>query len=254
MRSAVIVADTRGPADVHGVHGTHGLTHWTCLARRAGLHGGWEAVEWARLPPGGVSGEHLHTRTEEVYVLLTGRGEITLDGHPHPVEAGDVVLTGLGTTHGLRNTGAEALDWLVIEMPARPHSHDHQDARPVGPPAPFPRPRVPIMRHAVVTNLRRVGPIDPGVVLTGPLIRLEAVRLAPGARVELAADGVEHTVFVTAGRGRAAAGEVRVPMEPGRSVTLPLGTSAAFTAGHDGLEYVHAVLAVAPPSGGGAAE
>ncbi|GAA1153253.1 hypothetical protein GCM10009664_21500 [Kitasatospora gansuensis] len=230
MRSTVIVADTRGPADVHGVHGAHGLTHWACLARRPGLLGGWEAVEWASLPPGGVSGEHLHTRTEEAYILLTGRGEIILDGRPHPVEAGDVVLTGLGTTHGLRNAGTEALDWLVIEMPA-----------------PLPRPRTPILRHAVVTNLRRVGPIDPGVVLTGPLRHLELVRLRPGERTELAADATEHTVFVTAGSARAASAAVRVPLEPGRSVTLPLGSSAAFTAGNDGLEYVHAVLTV-PPS------
>ncbi|WP_405020038.1 cupin domain-containing protein [Kitasatospora sp. NBC_00070] len=230
MRGTVIVSDTRGPADVHGVHGTRGLTRWACLARRPGLLGGWEAVEWASIPPGGVSGEHLHTRTEECYVLLTGRGVVTLDGRPHPVEAGDVVLTGLGTTHGLRNAGTEALDWLVIEMPA----------------VPLPRPRMPILRHAVVTNLRRVGPIDPGVVLTGPLRHLELVRLRPGERVELSADATEHTVFVTAGRGRAAAADVRVPLEPGRSVTLPLGSSAALTAGNDGLEYVHAVLTVPP--------
>ncbi|WP_457031561.1 cupin domain-containing protein [Kitasatospora sp. P5_F3] len=229
MRGTVIVADTRGPAEVHGVHGAAGLTRWACLARRPGLLGGWEAVEWASLPPGGVSGEHLHTRTEEAYVLLTGRGEIILDGRPQPVEAGDVVLTGLGTTHGLRNAGTEALDWLVIEMPVLPLS------------------RPPILRHAVVTNLRRVGPIDPGAVLTGPLRHLELVRLRAGQRVELAADATEHTVFVTAGRGRAAAADVRVPLEPGRSVTLPLGSSAAFTAGGDGLEYVHAVLTV-PPS------
>ncbi|MFI6444028.1 cupin domain-containing protein [Kitasatospora sp. NPDC050543] len=54
-------------------------------------------------PPGGAGGEHLHIRTEEVHVLLTGRGEITLDGHPHPVRAGDAVLSGLGTRHSLRN-------------------------------------------------------------------------------------------------------------------------------------------------------
>ncbi|WP_441249286.1 cupin domain-containing protein [Kitasatospora sp. McL0602] len=228
MRHAVIVADTRQPADVHGVHGTRGLTQWACLARRAGLRGGWEAVEWARIPPGGVSGEHLHTRTEEVYVLLGGQGEITLDGRPTRVTAGDAVLTGLGTTHGLRNTGTEALEWLVIEMPAAPNA-----------PAP-----APVLRHAVITNLRRVGPVDPGVVFTGPLRRLEVVRLAPGEKAVLETDGVEHTVFVTTGSGRAATGDVRVPLMPGRALTLPLGTGAALTAGLDGLEYVHAVLAV----------
>lgn len=228
MRHAVIVADTRQPVDVHGVHGTRGLTQWACLARRAGLRGGWEAVEWARIPPGGVSGEHLHTRTEEVYVLLSGRGEITLDGRPSPVRAGDAILTGLGTTHGLRNAGTEALEWLVIEMPAAPAAEG----------------RTPPLRNTVITDLRRVGPVDPGTVFTGPMRTLQVTRLAAHERAELRTDGVEHTVFVTGGSGRAATGDVRLPLVPGRALTLPLGTGAALSAGLDGLEYVHAVLAV----------
>ncbi|MEK8104586.1 cupin domain-containing protein [Micromonospora sp. M12] len=80
------------------------------------MTGGWEAVEWARLPPGGLSGEHLHTRTEEVYILLTGGGHIILNGRSTPVRAGDVVLTGIGTRHGLLNTGPAPLSWLVVEL------------------------------------------------------------------------------------------------------------------------------------------
>jgi mannose-6-phosphate isomerase-like protein (cupin superfamily) len=224
MRRSVIVADTAHPADVYGVHGTEGLTQWACLARGAGLAGCWEAVEWARIPVGGVSGAHLHTRTEEVYVLLGGQGEITLDGRPHPVRAGDAVLTGLGTTHGLRNLGEEALEWLVIELTAAP-------VRASG-------------RHAVVTDLRRTGPIDPASIFTRPLRTLEQAQLPPGARAAFHADGVEHTVFVVAGSGRAATGDVRVPLVPGRALTLPLGTSVALTAGLGGLEYLHAELAV----------
>ncbi|GAA1938568.1 cupin domain-containing protein [Kitasatospora viridis] len=234
MRSAVIVASTRERADVYGVHGTTGLTHWTCLARRTGLHGGWEAVEWACLPPGGVSGEHLHTRTEEVYVILRGRGVVTLDGRPHDVAAGDAVLTGLGTRHGLRNTGTEPLEWFVIEMTAM------ETPTATG---------APIMHSTVVTNLRRVGGVDPRVVFTGPLHGIEVAWLRPGERIELVADTVEHTVFVAQGGGRAApfgdgTGEVRVPLAPGTALTLPLGTGVRLTAGPDGLEYVHAVLAV----------
>ncbi|GAA2135520.1 hypothetical protein GCM10009760_14160 [Kitasatospora kazusensis] len=246
MRHAVIVADNRQPADVHGVHGTRGLTQWACLARRAGLGGGWEAVEWACVPAGGVSGEHLHTRTEEVYVLLAGRGEITLDGRPVPVRAGDAVLTGLGTTHGLRNTGTEPLEWLVIEMPARTTAPNPTRPDPAAPDPVVPHPAAPdpILRHAVITNLRRVGPVDPGAVFTGPLRTLEVTRLAARERAVLRTDGVEHTVFVTRGSGRAATGDVRIPLMPGRALTLPLGTGAALTAGLDGLEYVHAVLAV----------
>jgi len=221
MRGPVIVADTRQPVDVYGVHGARGLTQWACLARRAGLDGGWEAVEWARIPAGGVSGEHLHTRTEEVYVLLAGRGEVTLDGRPYPVAAGDAVLTGLGTRHGLRNVGDTALEWLVIEMPVGPAAEP---------------------RHAVVRDLWSAGPVDPHGVFRGPLRLLEAVRLPAGGRTVLRADGVEHTLFVTGGSGRAAVDGEAVPLVPGRALTLPLGSAVRVTAGQAGMACLHAEL------------
>jgi mannose-6-phosphate isomerase-like protein (cupin superfamily) len=239
MHSPVIVANTSNPADVHGVHGADGLTHWTCLARRAALHGAWEAVEWASLPPGGASGEHLHTRTEEVYLLLSGRGEIALDGRRSPVAAGDLVLTGLGTTHGLRNTGDGPLDWLVIEITAATPS-------PTDPLATEEQ----LMHSTVVNDLRRAGPIDPRPVLSGPLRVVEVVGLSADRHAEFSTEGVEHTVFVTGGRGLARSHRnpaVGIPLNPGSALTLPLGSGATVTAGPDGLEYVHAVLAVPPP-------
>ncbi|AUY49049.1 cupin domain-containing protein [Streptomyces sp. CB01881] len=230
VRSAVVVADTGTPADVHDVHGAAGVAQWACLARRAGLAGDWEAVEWVRLPPGGVSGEHRHTRTREVDVLLTGNGEITLDGRPYAVGAGDAVLTAAGTRHGLRNLGASALERLVIELPAQ-----WDTAAAVG--------------STVIRDLRNAGPVDPSAVLGGPLRLLRFARLAPGERDGHAADGVEHTLFVTAGGGRAAAGNVRLPLRPGVALTLPLGSVADLADGPGGLEYVHAELVVERTAG-----
>ncbi|MFB7472010.1 cupin domain-containing protein [Kitasatospora sp. NPDC056184] len=226
MRSAVVIADTTAPADVHGVHGAAGITQWTCLARRTGLAGDWEAVEWARIPAGGISGEHLHTRTREVYVLLTGEGEVTLDGRPHGVRAGDAVLTAAGTRHGLRNTGTGPLEWLVIELPAHPEEFDSGGR--VG--------------STVVRDLRRTGPLDPSAVIGGPLRLLRHVELVTGERDFLLADGVEHTAFVLGGHGRAGAGDVRVPLRPGTALTLPLGTAVDLAAGPGGLAFLHAEL------------
>ncbi|GAB2629721.1 hypothetical protein GCM10027168_71650 [Streptomyces capparidis] len=262
MREAPVVATVRHPADVYGVHAADGLSRWACLARRAGLHGAWEAVEWAWLPPGGVSGEHLHSRTEEVYVLLGGRGVITLDGTPHRVGPGAAVLTGLGTRHGLRNTGRDPLSWLVVELTATPGPPAATPGIPTPTPAPagsvtpteggptVPRPdtRPPGRGSAVVPDLRRTGPVDPGRVLTGPLRLIAVDRLRPGGRATLDADGVEHTVFVTGGTGQARTRGTRVPLGHGTGLTLPLGSSATLTAGPGGLEYFHAVLAV--PEGG----
>lgn len=116
MRDGLVVGDLDSPSVVHGVHGADGVSHWKCLARRTGLAGDWEAVEAAWLPPGGLSGEHTHTRTEEVYFILSGEGEVLLNGTAIAVGPGDTILTGLGARHGLRNVGGAELSWLVIEI------------------------------------------------------------------------------------------------------------------------------------------
>lgn len=116
MPGELVVGDTGSASLVYGVHGTDGVSGWKCFTRRTGLAGDWEAIEWARLPPGGISGEHVHTRTEELYFIISGQGVILLNGNRSPVRAGDLVLTGVGATHGLVNTGDEELRWLVIEV------------------------------------------------------------------------------------------------------------------------------------------
>jgi mannose-6-phosphate isomerase-like protein (cupin superfamily) len=232
----VIIGDLEDPSVVHGVHGTTGLSQWKCLARRAGLFGSWEAVEWAWIPPGGISGEHVHTRTEEIYFILSGRGEMTLDGRPHTVGPGHLILTGLGTRHGLRNIGDEGLGWLVIELtsPASvPSTQPERGARDV---------------NAEIFNLRQRGEVDPRSTFTGPLRSIRLVNLEPGQKSALAAAGVEHTLFMLDGSGEITSGESVVPLKYGVSVTLPLGTETVITAGADGLEYFLASLDV--PGGG----
>ncbi|WP_257445953.1 cupin domain-containing protein [Archangium lipolyticum] len=236
MREGLIIGDLEEPSVVHGVHGTTGLSQWKCLARRTGLFGAWEAVEWAWIPPGGISGEHMHTRTEEIYFILSGRGEMTLDGRPHPVGPGSLILTGLGTRHGLRNIGDEGLGWLVIEL-SRPatalRNPPERGGRDV---------------NAEVFNLRQRGEVDPRSTFTGPLRSIRLVKLEPGRKSPLAATGVEHTLFTLDGSGEITSGEAVVPLKYGVSVTLPLGTETVITAGAGGLEYFLASLEV--PGGG----
>jgi mannose-6-phosphate isomerase-like protein (cupin superfamily) len=111
-----VIADLDEPSVVHNVHGAPGASWWKCFARRNDLFGSWEAVEWAALPPGGISGEHVHSRTEELYFIVSGNGIMLLDGQEYPVQSGDLILNGLGTRHGLRNVGDCQLTWLVIEV------------------------------------------------------------------------------------------------------------------------------------------
>jgi len=120
MSDGMVVADLDQASVVYGVHGADGASEWKAFARRHDLFGSWEAVEWAALPPGGISGEHVHTRTEELYFIISGTGTMLLDGQEHPVRGGDLILNGIGTRHGLINSGGDRLTWLVVEVVGPP--------------------------------------------------------------------------------------------------------------------------------------
>lgn len=262
MRDGLIVGDLERPSVVYGVHGTAGDSRWKCLARRAGLYGAWEAVEWAWLPPGGVSGEHRHTRTEEVYFILSGRGEMWINGHRREVKPGHLVLTSLGVQHGLRNVSEEGLGWLVIELlsPATDavlnrRARDVQDDSSRGGTRAWQQVKSQSRNpeespmNAVILNLRQTPEVDPRSVFTGPLRKIQLVNLQPGQKAELSAVDAEHTLFVLSGSGQAASSkEACVSLKYGVSVTLPLETNLAIVAGEEGLEYFLATLEV--PAGG----
>ncbi|MFC9304499.1 cupin domain-containing protein [Streptomyces albidoflavus] len=243
--TGLIVGDVSGPAQIHGVHGTTGVTQWKALASGADLRGGWEAVEWACVPPGGVSGEHLHTRTEEVYFVLSGTGEIYLDGTAHPIGPGSLILTGLGTVHGLRNTGGTDLAWLVIEMRSPHFSAALAADGHTAPPSTPAKEEFPV-RTARLYDLRAERSVSPSDVFTGPMRSISLRAVDPAATTELSADGCEHMVFVLSGTGWVENGTDTAELGPGTAVTLPLGVRARIGADRGQiLEFFHAEVAVA---------
>lgn len=233
--TAVLVSSTREPAEVVGVHGAAGKTQWTCFTRRAGLVADWEAIEWASVPPGGLSGEHLHTRTEEIYVIMTGRGEMSLDGVGTEVSSGDMILTTTGTRHSLRNTGDVPLDWLVIEL-LSPQTASAVRGRSKSPER--------TKMNSKIVNLRSEGRFDPREVFAGGLEETVIEQLSAGNDLSLDATECEHTVFVISGQGVAVHEHGKVELTAGTSVTLPRGARLTIEPGSDGLEIFRASLRI----------
>lgn len=113
--------------------GRYGFSGRTFARVRA--HGGAREIEFARvverpggslrfidlsvLAPGADIGLHTHERdNEEMYVIVSGRGVMSLDGEEFEVGPGDVILNRPGGTHGLRNTGDAELRMVVVEIQA----------------------------------------------------------------------------------------------------------------------------------------
>ncbi|MFI5475641.1 cupin domain-containing protein [Streptomyces cacaoi] len=217
------IGTVAGAATVHGVHGAAGRTHWKCFAGRRQLDSPTEAVEWASIPPGGLSGEHRHTRTEEIYLILQGHGEFLFNGFPQRVGPGSLALTAPGNVHGLRNTGDTDLDWWVIETlsPGTDAVLSGADLT-LG---------VPAMGDAVIHDLFKERTVSTDGVFTGPLRQIEAVDLDAGQRTSLGRADAELAVFVHSGEGRATAADgTAADLSADTCVTLGADTLTRFEA------------------------
>ena len=63
------------------------------------------------LHPGAAIGYHLQ-KEEEIYYIVSGMGQMTMNNKTFNVNAGDAILTLPGSSHGLKQTGVD--DLVVI--------------------------------------------------------------------------------------------------------------------------------------------
>ncbi len=74
------------------------------------------------LEPGQAQAPHAHAGQDKVYVVVEGRGRVTVDGREEVLEAGEAVLAAAGQSHGLANPGPGRLLALVLVTPPPPHA------------------------------------------------------------------------------------------------------------------------------------
>jgi mannose-6-phosphate isomerase-like protein (cupin superfamily) len=98
-------------------HGGRGRIQMRRLFRRGTFVAPVNFVDYAVLAPGTSIGLHRHRRdNEEIYLVLSGRGRMHLDGREFAVGPGSVVVNRPGGRHGLENTGRAALRLFVVEV------------------------------------------------------------------------------------------------------------------------------------------
>jgi quercetin dioxygenase-like cupin family protein len=69
-----------------------------------------------RLAAGGTDHQHPHS-SDEVYVVVSGRATLRVDGHDHPIGPGSIVSVDQGIEHGFADI-TEDLTVLVFFAPA----------------------------------------------------------------------------------------------------------------------------------------
>jgi mannose-6-phosphate isomerase-like protein (cupin superfamily) len=74
-------------------------------------------IDLCIVPAGSSIGVHVHgAGDEEIYVVVDGRGRMSVEGETFEVGPGDVIVNPPGGTHGLANDGDTPLRLVVVDV------------------------------------------------------------------------------------------------------------------------------------------
>jgi quercetin dioxygenase-like cupin family protein len=113
--------DIRTHGQVHGGEGSIQISRLFREHLTIPIH-----VQIWELEPGTSEGDHTHPADdpadnwEELYYVLSGTGEITIEGERCAIRPDDAILVPAGVDHGLYATGDESLRILLILGKAAP--------------------------------------------------------------------------------------------------------------------------------------
>jgi mannose-6-phosphate isomerase-like protein (cupin superfamily) len=82
-----------------------------------------QSLAEARVAAGMTTTAHFHRRTEEIYYVLSGEGQMRLGDETRHVTVGDAVAIPAGLVHNITNTGSNELVFLCCCAPA----YEHED-------------------------------------------------------------------------------------------------------------------------------
>ncbi|MEO8130495.1 MAG: cupin domain-containing protein [Bryobacteraceae bacterium] len=79
------------------------------------------------IPPKGGIGHHYHNQMEEMFVILTGEAQFTIDGRTSVLQAPAGAPCRMGRSHGIYNPGTTPVEWMNIAVGSTKGKYDAFD-------------------------------------------------------------------------------------------------------------------------------
>ena len=77
-----------------------------------------QMVNWASLPLGKQFAKHYHEDMQEIFIIMQGSTEITIDSETAVLQQGDTVVIDAREIHQMRNIGAAEATYLAVGITA----------------------------------------------------------------------------------------------------------------------------------------
>jgi mannose-6-phosphate isomerase-like protein (cupin superfamily) len=112
LSKRVIPNDASKYRQLTGVHAGAGQMKFTGLIGAQTLATNFLYLHAGEIPDKAGIGQHFHHTIEEMYVILDGEAEFTINGHTSKIKGPAVVPCKMGDSHGMLNTSGKTLKWL----------------------------------------------------------------------------------------------------------------------------------------------
>lgn len=99
-----------------GSHDGQGVVDLYEIWKRSDFKSNVDFIDRVVIPPKSTIGYHQHGNNEEMYIVLSGQGTMTIDNEAVTVKTGDMILNPAYGAHGLVNDSDSDIDLLVIQI------------------------------------------------------------------------------------------------------------------------------------------
>ena len=233
------------------VHGGAGTMSFTALLNRGAVTPEFNFLHRGVIPAGAGIGHHFHNVVEEMFVILDGEAQFTIDGRTATVKGPAGVLCRTGHSHAIYNPGPSPVQWMNLNVSMIAGVYDNFDLGDTRVGATLdPIPTFMTMRldasllRAAGARGRGAAPApDPKAILSrrvlGPAVfsttwaYIDHVVVPPGAATpDVPHDSVGEAYYVLGGEGTLSVkGPVTgtAPVRRGDAIPIRLGETSQFT-------------------------
>jgi mannose-6-phosphate isomerase-like protein (cupin superfamily) len=116
LAQRIVHTDPATYRQLSAVHGGAGNMSFTALLNRGALTPEFNFLHRGVIPPGSSIGHHFHNVVEEMFVILDGEAQFTIDGRTASVKGPVGVLCRTGHSHAIHNPGPSPLQWMNLNV------------------------------------------------------------------------------------------------------------------------------------------